>query len=66
MAEMVDVAERYGENVFSDAVMRERLPKQVYRELQETIQEGKDLDTMTAAVVAQEMKNWALEKGATH
>ena len=66
MAEMFDVAERYGENVFSDAVMRERLPKQVYRELQETIQEGKDLDTMTAAVVAQEMKNWALEKGATH
>jgi len=66
MAEMFDVAERYGENVFSDAVMRERLPKQVYRELQETIQEGKDLDAMTAAVVAQEMKNWALEKGATH
>ncbi len=66
MNESFNIAEKYGENVFSDSIMRERLPKQVYKELQETIQEGKSLDSMTAAVVAQEMKNWALEKGATH
>ena len=66
MSENFNVAEQYGENVFSDAVMKERLPSQVYRELHKTIDEGLELDNLTATVVAQEMKNWALEKGATH
>ena len=62
----VDVAEIFGENVFNDAVMQERLPKKVYKKLKEVINEGKDLDLETADVVAHEMKEWALEKGATH
>ena len=66
MSETINVSEIYGENVFSDSVMRERLPKKVYKELRKTIDEGKELDPMIAEVVALEMKNWALEKGATH
>ena len=60
------VPELYGSNVFSDSVMRERLPKNVYKALQQTIVEGKELDAALADVVANAMKDWALEKGATH
>jgi glutamine synthetase len=56
----------YGSNVFSDAVMRERLPKDVYRALRRTIDESAPLDVSTANVVANAMKDWAIEKGATH
>ncbi len=64
--EMVNVAEIFGENVFNDAVMQERLPKKVYHNLKKTIEEGKELDLETADVIAHEMKEWAIEKGATH
>ena len=62
----LNVAEIFGENVFNDAVMQERLPKKVYKKLKEVIQEGRELDLETADVVAHEMKEWAIEKGATH
>ncbi len=61
-----NIAERFGEDVFDDRVMQERLPKKVYEELRKTIDEGKELDPMTAEVVAEAMKGWAIEKGATH
>ncbi len=66
MSETINVTEIFGENVFNDSVMQERLPKKVYQELVKTIQEGKELDTAMADVVAHEMKEWAIEKGATH
>ena len=62
----LNVAEIFGENVFNDAVMQERLPKKVYKKLKEVIQEGRELDLETADVVAHEMKEWAIDKGATH
>ena len=62
----LSVAEIFGEDVFNDAVMQERLPKKVYKKLKQTIEEGKDLDLETADVIAHEMKEWAIEKGATH
>ena len=64
--EVINVAEIFGENVFNDTVMQERLPKKVYKNLRKTIEEGKDLDLETADVIAHEMKEWAIEKGATH
>ena len=64
--EYFNVADIFGENVFNDAVMQERLPKKVYQKLKQTISEGKELDLATADVVAHEMKEWAIEKGATH
>ena len=66
MSEAVNVAEIFGEDVFDDSVMQERLPKKVYKDLKKTIEEGKDLDLATADVIAHEMKEWAIEKGATH
>lgn len=66
MGDTLNVADIFGENVFSDAVMQERLPKKVYKELKKTIDEGKDLDPTVAEVVANAMKDWAIEKGATH
>ena len=66
MSEKMNVAEMFGENVFNDKVMQERLPKKVYKELKKTIKEGKELDPVVADVVAEAMKNWAVEKGATH
>jgi len=56
----------FGKNVFNDVVMRERLPKNVYKEFTKTIAEGRFLDTSLANVVANAMKDWAIEKGATH
>ncbi|MDD5677982.1 MAG: glutamine synthetase III [Kiritimatiellae bacterium] len=60
------VPELYGADVFSDAVMRERLPKSVYRKLRATIEDGTAMDASIADVIATAMKDWALEKGATH
>lgn len=62
----MNVAELFGQNVFNDKIMRERLPKKVYKELHKTIDDGKELDPMTAEVVAGVMKDWAVEMGATH
>ena len=56
----------FGTNVFNDAVMRERLPKETYQQLQRTMKIGKRLDNAVANVVANAMKDWAIEKGATH
>ncbi|MBE5788036.1 MAG: glutamine synthetase type III [Clostridiales bacterium] len=58
--------EVFGINVFNDAVMRQRLPKETYRALHATIDNGLQLDPQVASVVANAMKDWALEKGATH
>lgn len=66
MGEVMNVAKIFGEDVFNDTVMQERLPKKVYRDLKKMIQEGKELDLATADVIAHEMKEWAIEKGATH
>ncbi len=60
------VSEIYGSNVFNDATMRERLPKATYKLLKKTIDEGLTLDVSVAEVVASVMKDWAIEKGATH
>ncbi|HUZ28914.1 MAG TPA: glutamine synthetase III [Solirubrobacteraceae bacterium] len=56
----------FGLNVFSPAVQRQRLPKDVFRRLQQTLARGEVLDTSLADAVAQAMKDWALERGATH
>ena len=64
--EKIDVAGIFGENVFNDTVMQQRLPNKVYKNLKKTIEEGKELDLETADVIAHEMKEWAIEKGATH
>ncbi|MDO5336712.1 MAG: glutamine synthetase III [Eubacteriales bacterium] len=66
MGEFVNVTELFGCDVFNDAVMQERLPKKVYKELKKTIEDGKELSLEVADVVAHEMKEWAIEKGATH
>ena len=60
------VPDIFGELVFNDNVMKERLPKETYRSLKKTIEEGLDLDIGVANVVANAMKDWAIEKGATH
>ncbi|MCI8384861.1 MAG: glutamine synthetase type III [Acutalibacter sp.] len=60
------VPELFGSAVFNDDVMMERLPKDVYKSLRKTIDEGKDLDLTVANAVASAMKDWAVEQGATH
>ena len=66
MGDYINVKEIFGCDVFNDSVMQDRLPKKVYRELKKTIEEGKELSMEIADVVAHEMKEWAIEKGATH
>ncbi len=56
----------FGENVFSPAVQKDRLPKDVYKQLQATLDRGEALDPSLADAVAKEMREWAMEKGATH
>ena len=63
---MSKVPELFGSLVFNDALMRERLPKETYKALRKTMQDGKSLDPTVANVVANAMKDWAIEKGATH
>lgn len=62
----VPASELFGANVFNRQVMKERLPKAVYKSLIQTIETGALLDASTADAVAETMKNWAMEKGATH
>ena len=66
MSDVINVAEIFGEDVFNDTVMQSRLPKKVYKDLKRMIKEGQELDLATADVIAHEMKEWAIEKGATH
>lgn len=58
--------ELFGKNVFNDAVMKDRLPKAAYKSLQRTLRNGDTLDSGVADAVATAMKDWAIEKGATH
>lgn len=60
------ISEVFGVNVFNDSVMRERLPKETYKALRRTIELGLPLEPNVAEVVANAMKDWAIEKGATH
>jgi len=62
----VHVKDLFGENVFSEAVQRERLPKPTFKALQKTIKQGVPLDPIHADAIASAMKDWAIEKGATH
>jgi glutamine synthetase len=62
----VPVSQYFGEDTFNSAVIQEKLPKDIYRKLMEAIHEDKALDQETANVVAHAMKEWAIEKGATH
>ena len=66
MSEYIDVSKIFGEDVFNDVVMQQRLPKKIYKDLKQTILEGKELSLEMADVIAHEMKEWAIEKGATH
>ena len=63
---MSTVSELFGSMVFNDTVMKERLPKETYRAMQQAIRDGRRLDAEVANVVANAMKDWAIEKGATH
>ena len=63
---MPSIPEIYGSMVFNDRVMRDRLPSETYKKLAETVKDGKPLDLDVANAVAHVMKEWALEKGATH
>ena len=63
---MSKMSEIFGSNVFGDSVMQQRLPKETYKALQRTIKDGRSLDPNVATVVANAMKDWAIEKGATH
>ena len=64
--EKINVTEIFGCDVFNDSVMRSRLPKDVFKQVQRSMNEGKRLDSAAATVVANAMKDWAIEKGATH
>lgn len=63
---MKNVIELFGSMVFNDCVMQARLPKQAYKQVQRSIKLGERLDGETAEIVANAMKDWAIEKGATH
>ena len=62
----VPVSQYFGEDTFNQAVIKEKLPKDVYKKLMQSVNEDKPLDAETANVVAHAMKEWAIEKGATH
>ena len=66
MSEIINVPEIFGKNAFNDKAMQERLPKSVYKKLKKTIEDGAELDPSIADVVAHAMKDWAIERGATH
>ncbi len=63
---MNNIPEMFGSLVFNETVMKERLPEDIYSAVKKTIEEGKTLDPKVAGVVANEMKEWAIENGATH
>ena len=62
----VNVTELFGSNVFSTSVMRERLPKKIFAEVMDVMENGGNISIATADIVANAMKDWAVEKGATH
>ena len=62
----MELTEIFGSNVFNDQVMQERLPRQIYQALRETIEKDIPLRPDVADVVADAMKDWAIERGATH
>ena len=62
MSEKVSVPEIFGMNVFNDAMMREHLPKKVYEELKNTIERGEMLNSEIADIIANAMKDWAIER----
>lgn len=66
MSEILNIEELFGSKVFTRATMRERLPKNVYREVTRVIDQGGELTPAAADVVAKAMKDWAVENGATH
>ncbi len=66
MSETVRISDYFGVDLFNDTVMRERLPKKIYVDLKRTIRERTELNPATAEVVANAMKDWAIEHGATH
>lgn len=66
MKEMLNVEKIFGENVFTIGTMKERLPKKVFQEVKKVIDQGGELSPAAADVVAKAMKDWAVEKGATH
>ena len=66
MSVKINVSEIFASNVFDDATMKQRLPKKIYAEFKNTRLEGKDLEPHVAEIIAHEMKEWAIEKGATH
>ncbi len=66
MSESYNVADVFGEYVFNDTVMQQRLPKKIYQKLKDSMENGTELDLQTADIIAHEMKEWAIEQGATH
>jgi len=66
MSEVINIEEIFGEDVFNDKAMREKLPKKIYEELKKTMSEGGEISSVVADSVAHAMKEWAIEKGATH
>ena len=66
MSEVINVEELFASKVFTRAVMRQRLPEKVYKEVIRVMENGGELSLATADVVAKEMKDWAIENGATH
>ena len=66
MSEVLNAAEIFGKNVFNESVMRQRLPKDVFKKMKKTMEDGAELDPSIAGVVAHAMKEWAMERGATH
>ncbi|MCD8221957.1 MAG: glutamine synthetase III [Clostridiales bacterium] len=66
MSDVLNVAEIFGNNVFNEKVMRERLPKDVFKKMKKTMEDGAELDPSIAGAVAHAMKEWAIERGATH
>ncbi len=66
MGDIINISEIFGSKVFDDATMRERLPKKIYAEFHESVDKGEEMDPHVAEIVANAMKDWAIENGATH
>ena len=62
----MNITDIFGMNVFSKSVMKERLPKKIYQEMVDVMENGGNISMKTADIVANAMKDWAVEKGATH
>ena len=66
MSEVLNVEELFGKNVFNLGTMKERLPRNAFEEVKRVMEQGGELSPATADVVAKAMKDWAVERGATH